>query len=175
MGSRVEVMTPGRLLPPAEPQLNNGIRLSRRFAQEAALSSQGSASGPGRLTLAVDDTPGRRPGQASWPEAGLVATPLRPLHLDGRAGLQVVPGDLASVWTGDIQRPASGVIRAILVDEPAGGRTSTNPAARASTAADFLTTIADRFSLEKDHPHYTSRRRWCGVCTPDYHQLRGVA
>jgi len=44
-------------------------------------------------------------------------------------------------------RPAGGVIRVVLVDEPTGWRAyfCTDPAA---TVADVLTTIADRFSLE---------------------------
>jgi hypothetical protein len=44
-------------------------------------------------------------------------------------------------------RPAGGVIRVVLVDEPTGWRAyfCTDPAA---TVADILTTVADRFSLE---------------------------
>jgi hypothetical protein len=44
-------------------------------------------------------------------------------------------------------KPAGGVIRAVLVDEPTGWRAyfCTDPAA---TVADILTTVADRFSLE---------------------------
>ncbi|WP_206107837.1 hypothetical protein [Paludisphaera rhizosphaerae] len=71
-------------------------------------------------------------------------------------------------------RPAGGVIRVVLVDEPTGWRAyfCTDPAA---TVADVLTTIADRFSLEKDQSNYTSRRRWRGVRASDYHRRRGAA
>jgi hypothetical protein len=71
-------------------------------------------------------------------------------------------------------RPAGGVIRVVLVDEPTGWRAyfRTDPTA---SVADLPGMVADRFSLEKDQPHYTSRHRWCGVRTPDYHQLRGAA
>jgi hypothetical protein len=71
-------------------------------------------------------------------------------------------------------RPAGGVIRVVLVDEPHGWRAyfCTDPTA---SVAEVLTTIADRFSLEKDQPHYTSRHRWCGARTPDYHRRRGAA
>lgn len=71
-------------------------------------------------------------------------------------------------------RPAGGLIRVVLVDEPTGWRAyfCTDPSA---SVAEILETIADRFSLEKDQPHYTSRHRWCGARRPDYHRRRGAA
>jgi hypothetical protein len=71
-------------------------------------------------------------------------------------------------------RPAGGAIRVVLVDEPTGWRAYFCTETSASVA-DILGMVADRFSLEKDQPHYTSRHRWCGVRTPDYHQRRGAA
>jgi hypothetical protein len=66
------------------------------------------------------------------------------------------------------------VIRVVLVDEPTGWRAyfCTDSAA---TVADVLTAVADRFSLEKNQLHYTSKHRWCGAGTSDYHQRRGAA
>jgi len=71
-------------------------------------------------------------------------------------------------------RPAGGVIRVVLVDEPTGWRAYSCTDTSAGVA-DVLKMVADRFSPEKDQPHYTSRHRWCGVRTPDYHQRRGAA
>ncbi len=52
-----------------------------------------------------------------------------------------------------IWRPAGGVIRVVLVDEPTGWRAyfCTDPSA---SVADILSAVADRFSLDIDHPNY---------------------
>ena len=71
-------------------------------------------------------------------------------------------------------RPAGGVIRVVLVDEPKGWVAffCTEPSA---TVADILGLVADRFSLEIDQAEYPPSRRW--VCTGriGYHRRGGVA
>jgi hypothetical protein len=71
-------------------------------------------------------------------------------------------------------RPAGGVIRVVLVDEPTGWVAFFCTEASASVA-DILTTVADRFSLDKGQPHYTPSHRWCGPRTTGYHRRRGAA
>src|SRR5512144_1475275 len=61
-------------------------------------------------------------------------------------------------------RPAGGLIRVVLVDEPTGWVAFFCTDPEASVAA-ILSAVADRFSLEKGQPHYTSSERWCGVRT----------
>ncbi|HJZ55078.1 MAG TPA: transposase, partial [Gemmataceae bacterium] len=71
-------------------------------------------------------------------------------------------------------RLAGGPIRVVLVDEPQGwvAYFCTNPAA---TAAEVLTAVADRFSLENAQPDYPSRRRWVCAGRIGYHRRDGVA
>ena len=56
-------------------------------------------------------------------------------------------------------RPAGGVIRVVLVDEPTGWRAYFCTDTQASVA-DILSMIADRFSLDIDHPDYHPSARW---------------
>jgi hypothetical protein len=43
------------------------------------------------------------------------------------------------------------------------------------TGLQMVELFAARFRQEKDQPHYTSKHRWCGAGTSDYHQRRGAA
>jgi hypothetical protein len=71
-------------------------------------------------------------------------------------------------------RPAGGAIRVVLVDEPTGwvAYFCTDVSA---TVAEILSTVADRFTLDKGQPHYTPSHRWCGARTAGYHRRRGAA
>jgi hypothetical protein len=71
-------------------------------------------------------------------------------------------------------RPAAGMIRVVLVDEPDGWRAffCTDPQA---AVADILGLVADRFRLEKSQADYPSRRRWVGTERSGYHRRNGVA
>jgi hypothetical protein len=71
--------------------------------------------------------------------------------------------------------PAGGVIRVvILLEEDGSWRAYLCTDPEASVEAIVQATM-DRWSIEKDQSHYTSRQRWCGARTSDYHRRRGAA
>src|SRR5262245_31893291 len=71
-------------------------------------------------------------------------------------------------------RLAGGPIRVVLVDEPQGW-VAYFCADTSATAAEVLTAVADRFSLENAQPDYPSRRRWVCAGRIGYHRRDGVA
>ena len=112
-----------------------------RLRKDAALrtlarpAAAGASAGRPRTYGAGRD----RPGQAGRPAARLVHRDVR--RCTGTKAVKRYKTFLAT-W-----RPAGGVIRVVLVDEPTGWRAyfCTDPSA---SVADILGTVADRFSLE---------------------------
>lgn len=149
-----------------EPAKVLGMTVVSRVRSDAALRSLPSKKPPGR----------RGPAQTYGPDA---------INLTERAGQRRVSSNDTFELYGEkavkkykmftaTWRPAGGAIRVVLVDEPAGWRAYFCTDTSASVA-EILGLVADRFSLKKDQPHYTSRQRWCGASTSDYHRRRGVA
>ena len=72
----------------------------------------------------------------------------------------------------DYEYTRNGTANLFMISEPLAGWRHVEVTDR-RTAVDFAEVV--RWLVEKDQPHYTSRHRWCGARTPDYHQRRGAA